>query len=463
MPTTDPDRSVALRHLPPVDRILRLEALAGWPRNLLAAQARTWLDELRDSVLAGRLDRAQLAARTGDAAIVASLSERCRTASRRRHERVYNATGVVLHTGLGRAPLPAAAVQALVAAAGCAITEVDPVTGERDQREVAVAALLRELTGAGGALAINNNAAATTLMLAALTAGREVVISRGELVEIGGGFRVPDVMRRAGCTMVEVGTTNKTHHRDFVEATRETTAAWLKVHPSNFRIDGFTGTPSLQDLVAMARAKGLLVLHDLGSGLLWQGAIAGLGEEPRVADSLSAGADVVCFSGDKLLGGPQCGILLGRAELIAACRAHPLYRAFRCDKLSLAALEATLRIYRDGEPLREVPVLRLLSASPDELRARSDELARLLAGHAATVVASDSFAGSGANPARPLPSFAVALPGGDAECAALRAVAPVGVFARVAEGRVLLDARTLMNDNLGDVAAAVRAAVADTP
>jgi L-seryl-tRNA(Ser) seleniumtransferase len=369
---------------------------------------------------------------------------------------------VVLHTGIGRAPLPVAAVTALQAAAGYAVVEVDPQSGQRDQRELGVAAQLKAITGADGALVVNNNAAAVTLMLAALTAGREVVISRGELVEIGGGFRVPDVMRRAGCTMVEVGATNKTHLRDFTDATSPATVAWLKVHPSNFRIEGFAGTPTVAELVGAARPRGLMVLDDLGSGLLVQAPIPGLVDEPRVADSLAAGADVVCFSGDKLLGGPQCGVLLGKADVIARCRAHPLYRAFRCDKLALAALEAVLAIYRDGEPLQDVPTLRMLTASVDELRQRSEALAVLLRPQGATVVASDSYAGSGANPARPLPSFAVALPGGDAECDRLRAVRSCAVFARVADGRVLLDARTLLLENLDEVAAAVRVGLAAT-
>ncbi len=460
MPRTDSDRSAALRQLPPVDQILRVEALAAWPRPVLARVARAWLEELRGAVLAGSLDAAAVAAQSAPSALVATMAQRCAASSRPRHERVYNATGVVLHTGIGRAPLPAAAVAAIVDAAGYAIVEVDPTTGERDQRELGVSALLRAITGAGGALVVNNNAAATTLMLAALTAGREVVISRGELVEIGGGFRIPDVMRRAGCTMVEVGATNKTHLRDFTEVTREATVAYLKVHPSNFRIEGFAGTPSVAELVAHAKDKNLLVLDDLGSGLLWRAAIAGLADEPRVADSLDAGAHVTCFSGDKLLGGPQCGILLGAPDLIAKCRANPLYRALRCDKLTLAALEATLRIYHDGEPLKDVPTLRMLAATPAELRSRSEALAKLLAANGATVIASDSFAGSGANPARPLPSFAVALPGGDVQCDALRAVRPVAVFARVADGRVLLDARTLLCEDLERVAAAVRAALA---
>ncbi|MBL8752649.1 MAG: L-seryl-tRNA(Sec) selenium transferase, partial [Planctomycetes bacterium] len=256
MPRTDSDRSAALRQLPPVDQILRLEVLAALPRAVLARTARAFVDETRAAVLAGSLDAAAVAARCAPAALVATLQARVRAAMRPRHERVFNATGVVLHTGIGRAPLPAAAIAALQAAAGYAVVEVDPHSGQRDQRELGVAAQLQAITGVTGALVVNNNAAAVTLMLAALTAGREVVISRGELVEIGGGFRVPDVMRRAGCTMVEVGATNKTHLRDFTDATTPATVAWLKVHPSNVRIEGFAGTPTVAERVAAARSRG---------------------------------------------------------------------------------------------------------------------------------------------------------------------------------------------------------------
>ncbi len=459
MPRTDSERSLALRCLPSIDVLLRDEALQDLPRPVLVREARSWLEGLRGEVLAGQLDAAGVGVRSHGAAGLAALRARCAAAQRPRHERVFNATGVVLHTGIGRAPLARAAQAALVEAAGYAVVEVDPTTGERDQREVGVAALLSGLTNAAGALVVNNNAAATMLMLAALCAGREVVISRGELVEIGGGFRVPDVMRRAGCTMVEVGATNKTHLRDFSEATTAATVAYLKVHPSNFRIEGFAGTPSVAELSRLAAPKDLLVLDDLGSGLLWNQPIAGMQDEPRLQDSLAAGAHVTCVSGDKLLGGPQCGILLGRADLIARCRAFPLYRALRCDKLTLAALEATLLLYRDGEPLRDIPTLRMLAASATELRERSEQLAGLLQALGAKVVASESFAGSGANPARPLPSFAVALPGGKPQNDALRAARPISVFARVADGCVLLDARTLLSEDLAAVAAAVLHAI----
>lgn len=457
MDRTESSPAQALRALPSVDQLARL-SLPEFPRALLVRAARGLVADLRQRVLAGALDAAELTALLQDGG-AAALAERCRLAVTPRHRRVFNATGIVLHTGIGRSPLCLDAVEALTAAAGYAIVEVDPVTGERDQREVMVASLLIDITGAGGALVVNNNAAATTLMLAALCGGGEVVISRGELVEIGGGFRVPDVLRRAGCTMVEVGCTNRTHLRDFEGAITPATAALLKVHPSNFRIEGFAGTPDLAELAELAHGRSLLALEDLGSGMLCQDAIAGLEHEPRVHDSLATGADMVTFSGDKLLGGPQCGILLGRQDRIAAVRAHPLYRAFRCDKLTLAALEATLRVYRDGEPMRDIPTLRLLAATPAELQRRSERLVELLPSLGATVVASESFAGSGANPARALPSFAVALPGGAPLCDRLRAAAPIAVFARIAADRVLLDARTLLLEDLETVARAVRAAL----
>jgi len=270
---------------------------------------------------------------------------------------------------------------------------------------------------------------------------------------------VPDVMKRAGCVMVEVGATNKTHLRDFEGAVTSRTKAFLKVHPSNFRIEGFAGVPPLQERCALAHSRGLWVLDDLGSGFLCDTPIRGLEGEPRVRQSLAAGADVVCFSGDKLLGGPQCGVLLGKKAQVAAMRAHPLYRALRCDKLTLSALEATLRVYRDGDAMREIPTLRMLSATVDELPLRSEDLLELLPKGCGKVVASESFAGSGANPAKPLPSFAVAIPGGDALADRLRAAAPIGVFARVHEGHVLLDARTLLLEDLPALATIVRGAI----
>lgn len=459
MPDPDSARTAALRQLPAIDALVRDERLAGLPRPLVLQQARELLAELRTEIEAGSRDAAAVAALFQGGAATTQLLARCTARQQPQHRRVVNATGIVLHTGLGRAPLAQAAMAAIAASAGYALVELDPDTGERGQRERFVAGLLVELCGAEAALVVNNNAAATTLALGALCAGKDVVISRGELVEIGGGFRMPEVMARSGCRMVEVGTTNKTWLRDYEQAIGEATVALLKVHPSNFRIEGFASVPALRELVVLAHARSVWAIEDLGSGLLWGAPIAGLEHEPRVEDSLDAGADLVCFSGDKLLGGPQCGILLGKRELIARLRAHPLYRACRCDKLTLAGLEATLRIYRDGDPLTEIPTLRLLAATADELRHRSEQLAGQLRPLSARVVPSDSFAGAGANPARPLPSYAVALPGGAAANAALRAARPLPVFARVRDEQVLLDARTLLLEDLAAVAAVVRTAL----
>lgn len=463
MPRSDSERGQALRNLPSIDRLLQHPLLGSVRRSLLVRQARACLDEARARIDAGELGAAEVATMFGGDAGAQALLARCAEAARVRHRRVYNATGIVLHTGIGRAPLCTAATEALVAAAGYGFVEVDPVTGQRDQRELGIASLLCQITGAEAALVVNNNAAATTLALAALCAGREVVVSRGELVEIGGGFRMPDVMKRAGCLMVEVGATNRTHLRDYEQAISQATAALLKVHPSNYRIEGFAGTPSLHELGELARSRGMMLIDDLGSGLLVDTPLRGLEDEPKVSQSLAAGAHVVCFSGDKLLGGPQCGILLGKRDRIEKARAHPLYRALRCDKLTLAALEATLFVYRDGEAMRDIPTLRMLAAGPDELRSRSEALLRKLGTAKASVIASESFAGSGANPARPLPSFAVALRGTATLCDRLRATAPVPVFARVADDRVVLDARTLLLEDLDAVAHAVQTATAAVP
>ncbi len=450
------DPSKALRCIPSLDAFLRRSKLAALSRPLVQRESRLYLESLRAKVLAGELDESQVQALFAGDAGEQEVLRRCALAQSRHHRRVFNATGIVLHTGIGRAPMAPAAQQAMADAGGYAIVEVDPKTGLRNQREVAVAALLREVTGAGGALVVNNNAAATTLVLAATATGREVLVSRGELVEIGGGFRMPDVMAQAGCNMVEVGTTNRTHLRDYQTGMTADTAMLLKVHTSNFLIQGFTSVPSLQELTDLARKHGLLAGEDLGSGLLLPQPLPGMVDEPRVMDSLATGADLVWFSGDKLLGGPQCGIILGDRDLVAKVRAHPLYRAFRCDKTSLAALEATLRIYRDGDPLQEIPVLRALSCPVAELQERAEELLGLLKGVALRCVATESFAGSGANPARSLPSYAVALPGGEATALALRSEPGMPIISRIDKGEVLLDLRSLCGEDLSTLADLVR-------
>ena len=462
MDRTNNRRAAALRCIPSLDALTRRQSLAGTPRRVLLKASRTFLEQVRRKVLDGEMEEDKVTSLFGSGAADAQVLDCCVQSQRSRHRRIINATGVVLHTGLGRAPLAESARDALIEAAGYAIVEVDPATGARDQRELRVAELLCDVTGATGALAVNNNAAMVTLALIAVAYGREVVVSRGELVEIGGGFRMPAVMEQAGCKLVEVGTTNRTHLCDFADALSEETGCLLKVHPSNFRMLGFTAMPTLQELAELAHSHHLPILDDLGSGLLVDDPVPGLEEEPRVRDSLEAGVDLVCFSGDKLMGGPQSGILVGEREMVARIRAHPLYRALRCDKLTLAALEATLRIYRDGDPLEEIPTLRLLSCPVDLLRQRAEDLAHQLEAHGCRVVASESFAGSGANPASPLPSHALALPGGERLCAALRSDRHgTPVFSRIVKDEVWLDMRTLFLEDSASLGELLRIKLED--
>jgi L-seryl-tRNA(Ser) seleniumtransferase len=355
--------------------------------------------------------------------------------------RVINASGVIVHTNLGRAPLARSTVAAVAAAAeGYSNLELDLGSGKRGERAAHVASLLTRLTGAQAALAVNNNAGAVLLMLSALGRGREVIVSRGEQVEIGGSFRMPDVMRLSGARMVEVGTTNRTRAADYAGAVTPRTAAILRVHTSNFRVTGFTEAPALAELAEVAHEAGVLLLDDLGSGSL-----EGIADEPSVSASL-AHADLVAFSGDKLLGGPQAGILLGRPELVAKLARHPLARALRIDKLSLAALEATLREWLLGRAEIEVPVERMLRATPSELRRRAAFWVLKLRDRRieAEVIPGDSAAGGGSLPGHPLPTALVALPGPASRLlSALRRSEPP-VIARVEGGRCCLDPRTVL-------------------
>jgi L-seryl-tRNA(Ser) seleniumtransferase len=355
---------------------------------------------------------------------------------------VLNATGVIVHTNLGRAPLAASVLERVAAVAGgYSNLEYDLDAGRRGSRHTHLGAILAELTGAEDGLAVNNNAAAVLLSLAALAAGREVVISRGELIEIGDGFRIPDILAQSGARLVEVGTTNRTKLADYEAAIGPDTAAIVRVHQSNFRMVGFTATPALADLAGLAAARGLPLVDDLGSGQLLD--LPDLADEPTARSSIEAGAAVVCFSGDKLLGGPQAGVIVGSRDAVERIRRHPLARAVRIDKLSLAALEATLELSRDPQrALRELPVLRMAAESADAVRTRAQRLADRLGG---TVVPSTGRIGGGAVPLLELPSFACALDGGDALAATLRAADPP-VVAVVREGRVLLDCRTLTDD-----------------
>jgi len=362
--------------------------------------------------------------------------------------RAINATGVVLHTNLGRAPLATAALERVrEVAAGYSNLEYDLATGSRGSRQDHLAALLRRLTGAEDALVVNNNAAAVLLALAALAEGREVVVSRGELIEIGDGFRIPDVLARSGARLVEVGTTNRTRAADYEAMVGPETAAILRVHQSNFRVVGFTERPPLSELAGVARRNAVALVDDLGSGSL-----VPLEDEPLVTDSLAAGVDLVTFSGDKLLGGPQAGIVLGRAELVDLLRRHPLQRALRPDKLTLAALEGTLLLYADPErALTEVPALRALGEPLERVRERAERLAALVGGR---VVETTACAGGGALPLHELPSAACAV---ELEQASALRLADPPVIAVVRDELTLLDCRTIPDEDVDSVAAAVRA------
>ncbi|MEX2228415.1 MAG: L-seryl-tRNA(Sec) selenium transferase [Dehalococcoidia bacterium] len=374
--------------------------------------------------------------------------------------RVVNATGVIIHTNLGRAPLSADTLHAMErVGGGYTNLEFDIESGARGSRFTHLQSLLCRVTGAEDGIAVNNNASALLLALGALCAGREVIISRGQLVEIGGGFRIPDVMRQSGAALVEVGTTNRTYVRDFAEAITERTAAILRVHASNFRVVGFSESPSLAALAALARERGLLLLDDLGSGALLDTRRYGLAAEPTVQESVTAGVDVALFSGDKLLGGPQAGIAVGRSEPIAAMRRHPLARAVRLDKSAIAGLAATLEHYARGEAELRVPVWRMIAEPIDRLARRARRWSRACGPHA-VATEGRSAVGGGSLPGEELPTIvcAVTPPGGNASAFAdaLRTADPP-IVARIADDRVLLDPRTVDRSEDRHVEATLRA------
>jgi L-seryl-tRNA(Ser) seleniumtransferase len=448
------------RRLPSVERLVRALAaerpdLPGWA---LTEGARSALEAARERIAAGGTPRDPVAAGLEAASDLA----------RPRPVRVVNATGVVLHTNLGRSALPREVTEAVAAAAaGYSALELDLASGERGERGAGVARLLCLLSGAEDALAVNNGAAAVLLALAALARGREVVVSRGELVEIGGSFRVPEILREAGVRLVEVGTTNRTHLRDYEAALGPETGALLKVHRSNFELRGFVAEVELPELAALGRRRGVPVIEDLGSATLVDLRTRGLPPESYAPARLASGVDLVCFSGDKLLGGPQAGIVLGRAEPVRTLRKSPLARALRLDKLSLAALDATLRLLLAGRA-EELPTLRMLLEPAEAVTGRAESLAKRLREVAPTGVAvalepTRAAVGGGSLPGFELPSAAVALSaaaGAEALARALRSAA-VPVLGRVAEGRVLLDARTLLAGDESDVEAALASLPSD--
>ncbi len=454
-----------LRTIPQVDRLLGdetfLPLIEAYSRPVVIRQVREDLDALRrraaEGLNAGDLSPAAIRDRVARGLAVNAIPY---------YRRVINATGVVLHTGLGRAPLPPLAVDALAALAGHPVrVEIDLESGERGGRDEGCAALLRQLTGAEAGTVVNNNAGATLLVLAALARGKKVILSRGEMVEIGGSYRVPEIMQEGGARLVEVGTTNRTHAKDYRKAVDPETGMILKVHTSNYRIEGFTNEVEIEELVGIGREAGVPVVHDLGSGCLLNLAHHGFPEEPHVLRSIAAGADLVCFSGDKLLGGPQAGIIIGKKWAVERCVEHPLYRALRPGRLIYVAMEATLRIYLQGEGAitERIPAIERLIVPPERLKQRARKLLRRLdgiVGLECEVVAENSQAGSGSLPARDLPTWAVRVVARGASSAQLAARLRGGdpaVLGRIRDDGVILDVRTIADDELPLIEARFRA------
>ncbi len=447
------------RRLPSVDRVLVADVLQQAAREVgVAAATEAVRVELAERRAALRNGGAEVSLES----IARAAAERAYASLRASLRPVINATGVIIHTNLGRAPLSASTIAAMAGVSrGYSNLEYELESGGRGSRYDHLEALLCRVTGAEAAIAVNNNAAALLLMLSALAQEREVVISRGQLVEIGGGFRIPDVMAQSGARLIEVGTTNRTYARDYETAIGDETAALMRVHSSNFRVVGFVESTSLEALSKLAHERGLLLLDDLGSGCLLNTQAYGLSAEPTAQDSISAGADMVAFSGDKLLGGPQAGIVVGKKDLIARLRRHPLARALRMDKASIAGLNATLLHYARGEAENEVPVWRMISAPLTDVAARARRLSRQI-GAGSTVVDGRSMIGGGSLPEESLPTKLVALPA--ASGSALEALAQrmrqgeTPVVGRIEDGLLLLDPRTVQPGEDAPLVAAVKAA-----
>jgi L-seryl-tRNA(Ser) seleniumtransferase len=448
----------SLRSLPSVERLLAA-ARNGSDHELnhasTVALAREVIESARSRIRGG-------AAAPEIEVLVDELRGRARSATRPPVRRVVNATGVIIHTNLGRAPLSERALQAIAEAGrGYSNLEYQLEQGQRGSRHEHCAELLARLTGAPASAVVNNNAAAVLLVLAELACDREVVVSRGELVEIGGGFRIPEVLEQSGARLVEVGTTNRTYAHDYASVIGPETAVLLRVHSSNFRVIGFTHRPSLAELVAVARGRDIPVVEDLGSGSLLDSADCGVASEPTVQASLAAGVDLVCFSGDKLLGGPQAGIIVGRADLVNRIKRHPLMRALRPDKLTIAALAATLTDYVYGSARERVPVWRMLSASLDELRARAERIVASCTpvGLSLEIVDGRSTIGGGALPEETLPSRLIRIlkqGTGAADLAAMLRRGDPPIVSRVENDAVVLDLRTIAPGEDDDVARALQ-------
>ena len=461
--------SDAFRKLPQIHALLEseqaLQLVVRYGRGVVAHALRLRLDEIREALRSGcQTTPTDFLTNDFFATIEAAITSG-RTRSLRR---VINATGIVIHTNIGRALLAPEALEAIQdAGRSYSNLELDLATGARSSRHVHVEALLRELTGAEAAIVVNNCAAAVLACLTCIGAGQEVIASRGELIEIGGSFRMPDVIAQSGARLREVGATNKTRIADYEAAIGPDTAVLLKSHTSNFRIVGFTATASRRELAELAHRKGVVLVEDLGSGVLVDLSRFGLVDEPVVRNVLQEGVDLVTFSGDKLLGGPQCGVIAGRAALVGKLRSHPIVRAMRIDKLSLAALEATLHLYKaPNDPLEKVPVLRALAESLEIVKARAERLALSIAsvqGLRVGVVESTAFAGGGALPQQGLQSFAVALTAASLSAEAMASRMRTGdhaILGRIRDDRFCLDVRTVQDSEIPDIARAIQRALA---
>ncbi len=453
-----------LRKLPSVDKLLQEDAVAGlveqYGRELTLDALRAALDDARQAILGGEpAPEAE--------PLIATVARRVMANVRPSLYPVINATGVIIHTNLGRAPLSERARRAMAQVSiGYSNLEYDMAAGARGSRYVHAAELLHRLTGAEDALVVNNNASAVLLTLTALAKDRDVLISRSQLVEIGGGFRIPDVMRQSGARLVEVGTTNRTYVRDYADVLHPiNTALLLRVHHSNFSITGFVHEPMLAELVALGDEYAVPVMDDLGSGTLLETELYGLAHEPTIQESIAAGVSVVTASGDKLLGGPQAGLIMGKADLITKLRRHPLARAVRVDKTTLAGLQATLLAYLEGKAAQEIPVWRMIATPLQVLARRTRKWQRALkeAGALTNVVAAESTVGGGSLPGQTLPTRALALEvsSPDALAAHLRAADPP-VVARIEDDRLLLDPRTVLPEQDTMLIEVVRAALATT-
>ncbi|MEE2656802.1 MAG: L-seryl-tRNA(Sec) selenium transferase [Chloroflexota bacterium] len=451
----------AYRNLPSVDKVLALpelkELIDSLPQETVTSLVRHELASARAAIKGGGVAPEA-------AALAASVVEHAHDLWLPRPQQVINATGVVIHTNLGRAPLSGDALHAIHRVAeGYSDLEYDLAVGIRGSRHSHVEELLQQLTGAEAALVVNNNAAAMLLTLSALAADREVAVSRGEAVEIGGGFRIPDVLRQSGSRLVEVGTTNRTYLHDFESTINSETAAFLSVHASNFKVVGFTNAPELVDLVTLAHRHELLMLHDLGSGCFLDTTDYGMSHEPTPQESIAAGTDVVLFSGDKLLGGPQAGIAVGKAEVIQRMARHPLARTVRIDKLSLAALTATLVHYLKGQAVEKVPVWAMIATTNEELQERAIIWARTI-GSRGSAIQGESTVGGGSLPGETLPTWLLSLdveglPGGATGLSRRLRNGTPSIVARVQDEKLMLDPRTVSLDEEPQLLQAVIAAL----